>query len=662
MEETDADTDGYSVEAGDCNDDEASISPAAQEACDGVDNNCDGAIDDGATTTFYTDADEDGFGDPTTARGACTLNAGEVEDATDCDDANADANPAMDEACDELDNDCDGVVDDGVLLTFSIDLDGDGYGDASATQEACVAPAGYAANEGDCLDTDPAYHPGAAERDCADPTDYNCDGSVAYDDEDGDGWAACSECDDASATTHPGALEVCNDIDDDCAGGVDDGATDALIWYIDYDGDGYGSSRLTTLACDAPADYVANDDDCDDTAAGISPDGIEACNGVDDDCDGTVDDGVAATIWYADLDRDGYGDPDDAASACDAPAHYVDNAEDCDDTEATISPVGVEICNDEDDDCDGVVDDGAVGTVWYDDVDGDGVGDTDSATTACDAPAGHVAVANDCDDADEATFPGAPEPCGGGDADCDGVTPEQCTSCAEAHADGYTADGLTTLDVDGATGALGAVSVWCEQTTDGGGWTLIQRTVWDWTETSLLLTDYADWYGANLGSADPGQAFRLAGANWSVVGAGGELMAVHHARDSASLGDCEPLYYTGSGGTLAITSSSASFGSLSSAASLTNAEDLSTTDAGPSTECVNGYDAVPWFYSNCCTTCPSFMGSYWSDEAHPMASYTDTRPDIFGRTTADACPSGVPVPNENGGGYEGVNVMEYYVR
>ena len=73
-------------------------------------------------------------------------------------------------------------------------------------------------------------------------------------------------------------------------------------------------------------------------------------------------------------------------------------------------------------------------------------------------------------------------------------------------------------------------------------------------------------------------------------------------------------------------------------------------------------DAVPWFYSSCCTTCPTFGGSYWTDEAHPMASYIDTTEDYYGNLDADVCSSGAAQPNDNSSSYEGANIMEYYIR
>ncbi len=96
------------------------------------------------------------------------------------------------------------------------------------------------------------------------------------------------DCDDDDPDIHPGASERCDGIDNDCDGNTDESdATDAISWYRDYDGDGFGDPDSTTDACDAPPGYVGNPEDCDDTSELASPIGEEVCNdGLDNDCDG----------------------------------------------------------------------------------------------------------------------------------------------------------------------------------------------------------------------------------------------------------------------------------------------------------------------------------------------------------------------------------------
>ncbi len=451
---------GWAATAGDCDDGDAAVNPAATEICNDIDDDCDGDIDEGLESTWYADADGDGFGDADSAIFDCEPAAGWVDDASDCDDANSAIHPDASEICDTLDNDCDGLIDDADpsvtgTSTWYADTDGDGYGDDATAVTACTQPSGHSALGGDCDDSDAAYNPGASEPDCTDPADYNCDGSTGYADDDGDGWAACEDCDDRDALVNPDGTELCDGVDNDCDGTIDeDDAADASTWYADADGDGYGDASDTTQACSAPSGTVADSSDCDDTDSAVHPAAAESCNGIDDDCDGSVDEGVLDTYW-ADVDGDGYGDSSSTTEACSAPSGYVADATDCDDSDAAVSPAGSEACNGIDDDCDGVVDEADAGdaSTWYADTDGDGYGDAGASTIACDQPSGYVADdrpgPEDCDDADPAINPAATELCDGVDNDCDGNTDEDdaadaSTWYADADGDGYGDAGSST--------------------------------------------------------------------------------------------------------------------------------------------------------------------------------------------------------------------------
>ena len=491
----DGDGDGSPVDD-DCDDANPAAYPGAIELCDGVDNDCDGTIDVAAAdmTTWYTDADGDGYGDAGSATVACDAPAGTVADATDCDDAaatfhpgaaetdcadpadyncdgtvgyadtdadgwaacedcddtDADVNDAGLELCDGIDNDCDGTVDIAAadVTPWYTDADGDGYGDAGSITVACDAPVGTVADATDCDDADATFHPGAAETDCADPADYNCDGTVGYADADADGWAACEDCDDTVADVNDAGLELCDGIDNDCDGTVDVAAADMTPWYTDADGDGYGNASSATIACDAPAGTVADATDCDDAHASIRPGVTEVCNGMDDDCDAAVDDADAgldlasAETWYTDADGDGYGDPADSSTACVVPSGDVGNDLDCDDTSAGVRPGATEVCNGVDDDCDSDIDDAdpsrdaATADSWYADLDGDGYGDVVTVVVACAAPSGAVADATDCDDTDALFHPTAVEDdcTDPADYNCDGTV-----GYADADADGWAA-------------------------------------------------------------------------------------------------------------------------------------------------------------------------------------------------------------------------------
>lgn len=113
-------------------------------------------------------------------------------------------------------------------------------------------------------------------------------------DEDGYGVGAeCfgTDCDDTDPEIHPFADEWCNEIDDDCDGQIDENAVDALPWYRDSDGDGFGDPTGLVLACSQPVGTVDNDDDCNDSRAEINPGALEICDDLDNDCDDENDEG-----------------------------------------------------------------------------------------------------------------------------------------------------------------------------------------------------------------------------------------------------------------------------------------------------------------------------------------------------------------------------------
>jgi hypothetical protein len=191
----------------------------------------------------------------------------------------------------------------------------------------------------------------------------------------------------------------------------------------DVDGDGYW-------------DY----EDCAPDDPGIHPGAAEFCNGVDDDCDGLVDDDdrvLGTTRWAPDEDQDGFGAASEGIEACEKPDGYVDNAWDCDDTDPAVNPDAVEICDGVDNDCDRRVDVDAEGApTWYPDDDGDGYGRDDLSQVACEQPAGFVAEGGDCDDATAGIHPDATEVCDGVDQDCDGAADEDVVATFYRDRDG----------------------------------------------------------------------------------------------------------------------------------------------------------------------------------------------------------------------------------
>lgn len=189
-------------------------------------------------------------------------------------------------------------------------------------------------------------------------------------------------------------------------GKEDGGECPPVDWYLDADGDGFGGDEVLS-ACEPPGEgWESDSSDCDDLDGSVFPGADEWCNLVDDDCDGLVDDDpVDASTWYADLDGDTYGDPASPAVACDQPAGTVVDATDCDDAFADTNPAGIEVCDGRDNDCNSLVDDDPVDpSTWYQDADTDTHGNPEVWLTACEQPEGYVALADDCDDEDVATW------------------------------------------------------------------------------------------------------------------------------------------------------------------------------------------------------------------------------------------------------------------
>ena len=269
----------------------------------------------GGPLAYFVDGDGDGYGDAATE--ACELGGGVVAEGGDCDDGDADVHPSATEICDGVDNDCDGDTDvEGVqgAPLWRLDADGDGYGrqDTIEAETACTAPDRHVADASDCDDGDP--------------------------------------------DVHPGADELCDEVDNDCDGELDeDDATDAPIFYTDADGDGYGDPKAPVAACSQPSGAVDDATDCDDALYFTHPDADEHCDDRDNDCDGSVDeDALDAWTWYLDADGDGWGDEESVAQDCDQPSGYVEEPLDCDDGDAAVAPDLDEICsNGVDDDCDG---------------------------------------------------------------------------------------------------------------------------------------------------------------------------------------------------------------------------------------------------------------------------------------------------------------------
>ena len=381
---------GHALVELDCDDRDARRHPGAPERCDGVDHDCDGAVNETTSTDarpWHPDRDADGYGDMFLIVMACAAPRGFIADGSDCGDDSPAARPGGTEVCDHRDNDCDGATDEEAALgakTWFLDGDGDHHGDATQAKLACWLPDGYAASGDDCADGDAARYPGAPER--CDGVDHDCDGDVN-----------------------------------------EDGSVDAGSWYADDDDDGFGDPLALRKSCSPVADHVTDARDCDDDAMLVNPDATEVCDTIDNDCDDAIDedDAADATTWHADFDGDGHGHPTDTWAACEAPAGYVASQDDCDDDDDAIHPGAAESCDGVDLDCDALVDqsDSLDAGTWHLDADHDGYGAA-AVVLACVQPAGTLVDASDCDDARPAVHPGAAEICNGLDDDCNPTTRE----------------------------------------------------------------------------------------------------------------------------------------------------------------------------------------------------------------------------------------------
>lgn len=375
-----------------CND------PMAWADCDrDPSNGCETSVTDD-TRLYYFDGDGDGRGDPNQVRFACDVAevpAGYVSNALDCDDQNPavyGGNASISEApelCDDIDNDCDGQVDNNVVVE-NMSCTTTFPGLCSQGVRVCQ----LAANGSYDLECVPTIVPGQVQESCANPG-----------------------------------------VDDDCDGVVDDNPDDGALYFRDADADTFGLDNVTQRACSQPVGYAARGGDCNDSNSAINPLATEVCTTLaDDDCDGGANDNDPqgaedGTLWYQDMDNDKFPALAGPLKRCTRPVGYVarrsDSRWDCADSDATRYPGASETCNDGiDSNCTGGDNDlPAIGSMtYYLDTDGDSYGRSSGSIQACVSPgANYVTRGGDCADnaGQQSINPGAPESCDGQDNDCD---------------------------------------------------------------------------------------------------------------------------------------------------------------------------------------------------------------------------------------------------
>lgn len=264
-------------------------------------------------------------------------------------------------------------------VDYYVDNDGDGYGTGVATP-SCLNPGGYSLNNLDCDDNNAAINPN----------------TFWYNDSDGDGFGSDAVFEMGCTSTFANPVTSGSDCDD-----TDPAINPNTLWYQDNDNDGFGDDNVTEVGCTSSlTNPVLVGGDCSDIASDLNPN----------------------TIWYEDFDGDFYGNSNNSQTGC---THTFSSASmtpgDCEDSDPNINPDATEICDELDNDCDGLTDEDLTTTIYYIDNDGDGYGAGSAGDFCSDPGIGYSLTDDDCDDSNPDVNPGGfDEPGNGIDEDCVG--------------------------------------------------------------------------------------------------------------------------------------------------------------------------------------------------------------------------------------------------